>query len=94
MKALRILYTAVLEMGKTFKCNECGHEHKVSGELTICEWSGCEHPVEDTRTINIARMNPWSKFIAVKLCDKHLTELVIDVGGKLEDTAFKSLPEE
>lgn len=94
MKVLRILCTVVLEMGKTFACKECGHEHKVSKELTLCEWVGCNHPVEDTRTINIAKMNPWSKFIAVKLCNTHLVQLVIDVGGKLESSAFKNVPEE
>lgn len=83
-----------LEVSKIFECKACGHEHKVSNELTLCEWAGCNNPVEDTRTINVAKMNPWSKFIAVKLCNDHLTELVIDIGGKLEDTAFKNVPEE
>jgi len=64
------------------------------GKTLICEWVGCDHPVEDSRTISVAKMNPWTKFIAVKLCNTHLVQLVIEVGGKLDGSAVKNIPEE
>ena len=64
------------------------------GKTLICEWAGCDKPIEDARTISIAKMNPWTKFVAVKLCNTHLVQLVIEVGGKLESSAFKNIPEE
>lgn len=81
-------------MNKSFQCKECGCNHISSADLVVCEWVGCTNCVEDSRTINIARHNPWTKFIAAKLCNTHLSELVIEVGSKLENTAFKDIPEE
>ena len=50
----------------------CGAQPK---HQTVCQWKGCDALCEDSRVLTLTRMNPYIKYVTVKLCNIHLIEL-------------------
>lgn len=56
---------------KDHHCKQCGQEVK-----NRCQWKDCEDKLSDTRSVVLARMNPWNKYLSIKICQYHLNELL------------------